>query len=50
MRARCQYISVLDYTQGIGHREQLVIEDGALASADLHEDKWGEAAAAKNQE
>ena len=50
MRARCQYISVLDYTQGIGHREQLVIEDGVLASADLHEDKWGEAAAAKNQE
>jgi hypothetical protein len=28
IRARCKYVSVLDYTQGIGHTEDLVIEDG----------------------
>ena len=27
MRAVCKYVSVLDFTQGIGHREQLVIDD-----------------------
>ena len=26
MRATCQYVSVLDYTQGIGHREELTLE------------------------
>lgn len=50
MRAKCQYVSVLDYTQGIGHREQLVIENGVLAAADLHKDKWGETAAPKGRE
>jgi nitroimidazol reductase NimA-like FMN-containing flavoprotein (pyridoxamine 5'-phosphate oxidase superfamily) len=27
MRATCKYVSVLDYSQGLGHREQLVIDD-----------------------
>ena len=26
MRATCQYVSVLDYTQGFGHREELTLE------------------------
>lgn len=32
MRARCKYVSLLDYTQGIGHREQLVIEEEGAPS------------------
>jgi len=27
MRARCKYVSLLDYSQGPGHREQFVIND-----------------------
>ena len=26
MRAACQYVSVLDYTQGFGHREELTLD------------------------
>jgi len=26
MRAKCQYVSVLDYSQGIGHAEALVVD------------------------
>jgi hypothetical protein len=26
MRATCKYVSVLDYSQGIGHTEALVID------------------------
>lgn len=50
MRAKCQYISVLDYTQGIGHREQLVIENGVPVDTDSKKDAWGEAAASKSTE
>jgi hypothetical protein len=42
MRARCKYVSVLDYTQGLGHREQMVVdEQGAPAAIDLTDDPWG---------
>jgi len=42
MRARCKYVSVLDYTQGLGHREQMVVDDqGAPAAIDLTDDPWG---------
>ena len=42
MRARCKYVSVLDFTQGLGHREQLVVdEQGAPTAIDLTEDHWG---------
>lgn len=27
MRARCKYVSVLDFTQGLGHREQFTVDD-----------------------
>jgi len=27
MRARCKYVSVLDFTQGLGHQEQLTLDD-----------------------
>lgn len=27
MRMRCKYVSVLDYSQGVGHREEFVVED-----------------------
>jgi len=34
MRARCKYVSVLDFTQGIGHREQFTLDDqGRLIEA-----------------
>ena len=29
MRARCKYVSVLDYSQGIGHTEALTVGEGA---------------------
>ena len=28
MRAKCKYVSVLDYSKGIGHSEELVVPDG----------------------
>ena len=27
MRARCKYVSVLDYSKGIGHSEELTVDD-----------------------
>lgn len=46
MRARCKYVSVLDFSQGIGHREQLTIDDqGALESAGEDKDDWALGAA-----
>ena len=42
MRARCKYVSVLDFAQGLGHREQLVIDDsGVPVQTDLHAGGWG---------
>ena len=42
MRARCQYVSVLDFTQGMGHREQLTIDDqGIAADFESNKDQWG---------
>ena len=33
MRMRCKYVSVLDYSQGLGHREEFVVEDdGSITS------------------
>lgn len=28
MRARCTHVSMLDFTQGMGHQESIVIDDG----------------------
>jgi nitroimidazol reductase NimA-like FMN-containing flavoprotein (pyridoxamine 5'-phosphate oxidase superfamily) len=41
MRATCKYVSVLDFTQGPGHREQLTIDDdGAVSEAARDKDEW----------
>lgn len=29
MRARCKYVSMLDYSKGIGHSEELTVEDAS---------------------
>lgn len=28
MRARCEYVSIVDYTKGLGHTESLTLSDG----------------------
>lgn len=33
MRARCKYVSVLDFSQGLGHRDQLTIDDAGVPVA-----------------
>lgn len=38
MRAMCEHVSVLDFTQGLGHQEVLVIEDDSVESAAFHRD------------
>ena len=46
MRARCKYVSVLDFSQGIGHREQLVIDDtGVPVDVAAGTEEWGSSAA-----
>ena len=42
MRARCKFVSLLDYTQGKGHREQLLLDDqGVPVEEELLKDRWG---------
>jgi len=42
MGARCEYISVLDFSQGLGHREQLIVDDqGVPIAVDLQKEEWG---------
>jgi len=42
MKLRCKYVSLLDFTQGVGHREQLVIdEQGAATEIVQASDSWG---------
>ena len=42
MRAKLKYVSVLDYTQGLGHREQLTIGDtGVQSEVKIGRDYWG---------
>jgi nitroimidazol reductase NimA-like FMN-containing flavoprotein (pyridoxamine 5'-phosphate oxidase superfamily) len=48
MRATCKYVSMLDFTQGIGHREQLTVDDqGVPVEMDQEKDQWGSAAASE---
>lgn len=43
LRAQCRYVSVLDFSQGLGHRHQLTIDDrGSVAEEDLSKDQWPE--------
>ena len=45
MKAKCVYVSVLDFTQGIGHREQLVIDEHGIAvEAEAAKDEWADRA------
>ena len=51
MRAACKYISVLDFSQGLGHREQLEINDqGAPEGIEVRKDSWGVAVAGVDAE
>ena len=46
MRATCKYVSVLDFSQGLGHREQLTVDDqGVPVETDLQKDQWGKSTA-----
>jgi len=46
MTAKCKYVSVLDFTQGPGHQEHLVVDDeGRAAQSKFVEEKWGSDAA-----
>lgn len=41
MRATCKYVSLLDFSQGMGHREQLTVDDeGVPIEVDVHTDPW----------
>jgi len=46
MRGKCRHVSVLDFSQGPGHREELTLdESGALTEKDRSKDEWGTSAA-----
>lgn len=41
IRARCKYVSMLDFTQGLGHREQFTVDDaGAPSEVRSEKDRW----------
>ena len=45
MRAGCRHVSVLDFSQGLGHRERLTLNDsGHLLDEDLTRDDWAQTA------
>ena len=45
MRARCKFVSMLDYTQGPGHREMLTLDDeGQVVDREAERDAWGSSA------
>lgn len=47
MRATCKYVSVLDYSQGPGHREFLTINDqGVAQEIELGKESWAATAVA----
>jgi nitroimidazol reductase NimA-like FMN-containing flavoprotein (pyridoxamine 5'-phosphate oxidase superfamily) len=48
MQASCKYLSVLDYTQGLGHTEALTLSSGQpQTSGEARTDPWGAVAAAE---
>ena len=48
MRATCKYVSMLDFSQGIGHREQLTVDDqGVPVEVGEQKDDWGSAASSE---
>lgn len=45
MRARCEHVSMLDFSQGPGHREQFVVgQEGEPVDLDSDSDPWGDRA------
>lgn len=45
MQATCKYVSMLDFSQGLGHGEQLTIDDqGVPVDLGVQKDEWGSAA------
>lgn len=41
MRASCKHVSVLDYSRGLGHREQLTVdENGAVSKPTIGKEEW----------
>jgi nitroimidazol reductase NimA-like FMN-containing flavoprotein (pyridoxamine 5'-phosphate oxidase superfamily) len=41
MRGKCRHVSVLDFSQGLGHREQLTVDDkGVVTNEDLSKGDW----------
>ena len=46
MRMNCKYVSLLDFTQAVGHREQFTIDEaGARLPLKSASDRWGSVAA-----
>lgn len=51
MRADCRYVSVLGYSKGFGHTEELTIGgDGAVVAQAPRSEDWGSSAALKTPE
>ena len=46
MRGRCKYVSVLDFSEGVGHREQITVGDSGVLNKDRSKDEWGRSTAA----
>jgi len=50
MKATCKYISVLDFSQGIGHMEEFTVDDsGTIVEGAPKTDGWALSAAAKEE-
>jgi hypothetical protein len=48
MRAMCKYVSILDFTQGLGHTDGLTVGSGGISIMDpARTDDWGLSAAAR---
>jgi len=44
MCGKCRHVSILDFSQGLGHREQLTVDDNGATSEGLSKDDWGASA------
>ena len=45
IRATCKYVSLLDFSQGLGHKAELAIDDqGVPVELGAQKDEWGSAA------
>ena len=41
MSASCKFVTVLDYRKGLGHVDELSIDDGGRAQHDIRTEQWG---------